>query len=54
MNETIKITELAPEHIARFGEWTKKWVQIGLSTEPADFDLAIETVLKVYAVKRLK
>ena len=43
--EIMKITELAPEHIARFDEWAEKWVQIGLSTEPADFDRAIEAAL---------
>ena len=51
--EVMKITELAPEHIARFDEWAKKWTQIGLSTEPADFDRAIEAALRVYDLAKL-
>ena len=47
----MKITELATEHIARFDEWAEKWVQVGLSTEPADFDRAIEAALKVYELE---
>jgi hypothetical protein len=43
-----KITELTPEQTARFDEWIKKWVDIGLSTEPADFDAATKAALKVY------
>ena len=44
----MKTTELLPEHIARLDEWAKKWIRIGLSTKPADFDLAMEAALKVY------
>ena len=49
-----KITELAAEQIAQFGPWVKKWVDIGLSTEPADFDRATEAALKAYTLCNLK
>ena len=49
----MKITGLAPEHIARFEEWAQKWTEIGLSAEPADFDLATETALKAYGLANL-
>jgi len=45
-----KITKLTPEQEARFPEFVKKWVDIGLSTEPADFDAATEAALKAYAL----
>ena len=48
----MKITELAPEHIARLDEWAEKWIQIALSTEPADFDLAVEAALQAYGGDR--
>lgn len=43
-----KITSLSQEQIDRIPEWTEKWIKIGLSTEPADFDRAEEAVLKCY------
>ena len=49
-----KITKLTPEQEARFPEFVKKWVDIGLSTEPADFDAATEAALKAYALCNLK
>ena len=45
-----KLMELTPEQIAQIPEWTKKWIEIGLSTEPADFDAATEAALKAYAL----
>jgi hypothetical protein len=48
-----RIDSLTPEQQARFGEWTKKWVDIGLSTEPADFDTATEAALKAYKLCNL-
>jgi hypothetical protein len=48
-----RIDRLTPEQQARFGEWTKKWVDIGLSTEPADFDTATEAALKAYKLCNL-
>ena len=49
-----KITTISPEQIARFGEWTQKWIEIGLSTEPADFDKATEAALRGYQLANLK
>ena len=49
----MKITELTPSQKARFGEWTKKWIDIGLSVEPADFDAATGAALKAYALCNL-
>jgi len=49
-----KITKLTPKQIARFGEWTRDWVNIGLSTEPADFDRATAAALKAYELADLK
>src|SRR3972149_4515138 len=43
-----KIYNLTDAQIDRFGEWSKKWIAIGLSTEPADFDAATEAALKAY------
>lgn len=43
-----KITSLTDEQKARFGEWSERWIQIGLSTEPADFEAATEAALKGY------
>jgi hypothetical protein len=43
-----KITKLTPEQIARFKDWSDDWIKIGLSTEPANFDKAIEAALKAY------
>ena len=48
-----KITKITPEQAARFGEWAKKWIDIGLTTEPADFDAATEAALKVYELCNL-
>lgn len=45
-----KITKLTPEQAARFAEWSQKWIEIGLSTEPADFDKATEAALKAYKI----
>lgn len=42
------ITRLTPAQIERFPEWVEKWTKIGLSTEPANFDLATDAALQVY------
>ena len=47
------LTRLTPAQIARFGEWSKKWIEIGLSTEPADFDQATAAALRAYALCNL-
>jgi hypothetical protein len=49
----MKITAITPAQAARFGEWTKKWIEIGLSTAPADFGKATEAALKAYAICNL-
>jgi len=43
-----KITSLTDAQKARFGEWSERWIQIGLSTEPADFEAATEAALNGY------
>lgn len=49
-----KITKLTPEQIGRFGEWSEKWIEIGLSTEPADFDKATAAALRAYQLANFK
>lgn len=44
----MKITSITKEQEARFPEWVDKYVKIGLSTEPADFDKATKAALKAY------
>lgn len=48
------ITTITDAQKARFGEWTKKWTEIGLSTEPADFDAAEQAALACYKLCNLK
>ena len=50
----VRIDKLTPKQIARFEEWSRQWIDIGLSTEPADFDKAIEAALRGYAYANLK
>jgi hypothetical protein len=49
-----KITKLTPAQISRFSEWAKEWIDIGLSTEPADFGRAIAAALRAYELCNLK
>jgi len=49
-----KITKLTPAQEARFADWSKQWIDIGLSTEPADFDKATEAALRGYQYANLK
>ena len=49
----MKIDNITPEQTARFAEWAKKWIDIGLSTEPADFDTAHLAALKTYKLCNL-
>lgn len=44
----MKIESLTDEQRAQFQPWVEKWVAIGLSTEPADFDKAESAVRKCY------
>ena len=48
-----RITKLTPEQSARFGEWAQKWIEIGLSTAPADFDAATDAALRAYKLCNL-
>ena len=48
-----KITTITPAQSARFGEWADMWINIGLSTEPAEFDAATDAALKAYALCNL-
>jgi hypothetical protein len=49
-----KITEITEAQKARFPEFIKKWIDIGLSTEPADFDKATNAALRAYELCNLK
>ncbi len=49
-----RITTLTPEQTARIPEWVEKWVAIGLSTEPADFDRATAAALACYDAAGLR
>ena len=44
------ITRLTVEQESKIPEWGKKWVDVGLSTEPADFDKAIAAAKKAYSL----
>ena len=50
----MKITKITSEQAARFGEWTKKWIDIGLSTKPANFNAATKAALKAYKLCSLE
>ena len=50
----MRIDKITPEQTAKFGEWAKKWIDIGLSTEPADFDKATAAALRAYELANLK
>ena len=47
------ITKLTKEHEKRMPEWVDKWVRIGLSTEPADWEMAERGALECYAHAKL-
>ncbi|SEL89345.1 hypothetical protein, partial [Paraburkholderia caballeronis] len=49
-----KIEKLTDAQRARFGEWVERYIQIGLSTEPADFDRANAAALRAYENVNLK
>jgi len=48
-----RIDSLTDKQKSQFGVWSKKWVEIGLSTEPADFDKATAAALKAYQLCNL-
>lgn len=47
------ITELTPEQEAKFPDYVRKWVDIGLSTEPCDFEKSKEAVIECYQNAKL-
>ena len=49
-----KIKQLTPDQIARFPEWSEKWLKIGLSTERADWATAEAGVRGCYDTAKLK
>ncbi len=51
---TTKIEKLTPEQEARIPEYRDKWLKIGLSTEPLDFDKAKEAAIRAYEAAGLK
>ena len=50
----MRIDRLTPEQAARSEEWSKQWIEIGLSTEPADFDKATDAALRAYKLANLE
>jgi len=50
---STRIDWLTPEQAARFEEWSKQWIEIGLSTAPADFDTATDAALRAYKLANL-
>src|SRR3990167_4250275 len=49
-----KIAKLTPEQAAMMPEWTDRWLAVGLSTEPADWERAEAAVRGCYAAAKLK
>jgi hypothetical protein len=43
-----KITSLTPEQAEQMPGWADMWIAIGLSTEPADFELARDASMRAY------
>ena len=50
----MKIENLTKEQSARFGEFTKKWTDIGISTEKANRKEAEEGIVEMYQIAGLK
>jgi len=44
----MRITTINEEQKARFPEWVQRYIEIGLSTQPADFDKATAAALRAY------
>jgi hypothetical protein len=49
-----KIEKLTPDQEARFGEYVDKWLKIGLSTGPVDFEKAKEAACLAYRLAGLE
>jgi hypothetical protein len=50
---TKRVTELTDEQRAQLKPWADKWVKIGLSCEPADFDAAGKAIRDCYRLSGL-
>src|SRR5436190_11352756 len=48
-----KIEKLTQDQEEKIPEWVEKYIQIGLSTEPADFEKATNSALKAYELLNL-
>ena len=48
-----KITKITPKQAALTPAFVEKYIQIGLSTQPADFDAATEAALAAYRLCNL-
>lgn len=48
------ITKLTPEQILKFPFYVQKWIQIGISTEPTDFDKSILAAKEIYKLSNIK
>lgn len=48
-----RIDSLTAEQIAKMAEWRDKWIDIGLSTEPANRPEAEKGVILAYAARSL-
>lgn len=48
------ITSLTAAQKARFPEFTRKWIEIGLSTKPADRERAEKAIAGLYKIANLK
>lgn len=51
---TIKVNSISKEKEAKFPEYVKKWVDIGLNTDPCDVISAVEHIKKAYETVDLK
>ena len=50
----MRIDTMTAEQAARMPEFAQRWIDIGLSTEPADFDRATDAALRAYKLCNLK
>lgn len=53
VKKTVVIDKITPEQQARFPEWVEKWTAIGLSCEPANFDVSEDAVLRAYDAAKI-
>src|SRR5688572_32943099 len=49
-----RIDKLTSAQIARMPEFVSRWLEIGLSTKPADFEVATTAALRAYKLCNLK